>query len=57
MFEAAELGREVGKQEYRKEVELLRPELLRVQNELRVDPAFSVVVVISGVDVSGKIVR
>ncbi len=54
MFEAAELGREVGKQEYAEELPRLRTELLRVQNELRVDPTFSVVVVIAGVEGAGK---
>ena len=54
MFEAAELGRKVSKAEYEKAVPELRSELLRVQNELRLNPDFSVVIVIAGVDGAGK---
>ena len=54
MFEAAELGKKVSKEEYAEAVPVLRTEPLRVQNELRLDPAFSVLIVIGGVDGAGK---
>jgi polyphosphate:AMP phosphotransferase len=54
MFETAELGRKVSRSEYEQAVPGLRADLLRVQNELRLNPDFSVVVVIAGVDGAGK---
>jgi len=54
MFEAAELGRSLSKQDYVEAVPALRAGLLRVQNELRVDAPFSVVIVIAGVEGAGK---
>jgi polyphosphate:AMP phosphotransferase len=49
MFEAAELGRKVGKEEYRKQEPGLRTELLSRQFELR-DREFPVVIVLGGND-------
>lgn len=54
MFETAELGRKLKKKDYESEVPRLRTELLRAQNELREKAAFSVVVIIGGVDGAGK---
>jgi polyphosphate:AMP phosphotransferase len=54
MFETAELDRKLSKKDYEAEVPGLRTELLRVQNELREKAAFSVVVIIGGVDGAGK---
>jgi polyphosphate:AMP phosphotransferase len=53
MFETAELGRTVSKEDYAKRVPDLRMELLRVQNELKAAP-FAVIIVIGGVDGAGK---
>ena len=49
MFEAAELGRKVSKEEYREQVPGLRMELLRLQFELR-EREFPVIVVLAGND-------
>ena len=54
MFETAELGRKVSRANYAKAVQGLRTDLLRAQNELRLDPRFAVAVVIAGVDGAGK---
>jgi len=54
MFEAAELGRTVSKEEYRKRELVLRGELLRAQQALRADARFPVIVVFAGVDGAGK---
>jgi len=54
MFEAAELGREVSKEEYRERVPALRTELLQLQNDLLRDPRFAVAIVIAGVEGAGK---
>jgi len=54
VFETAELGRKVSKADYERVVPRLREDLLRVQNELRLQPDFSVVIVIGGVDGAGK---
>lgn len=53
MFEAAELGREVAKDEYKAREPVLRAELLEVQQQLRSAP-FPVVIVFAGVDGAGK---
>jgi polyphosphate:AMP phosphotransferase len=53
MFEAAELGRSVPNDEYKQQVEVLRAELLEVQDRLQ-DAGFSVIVVFAGVDGAGK---
>jgi polyphosphate:AMP phosphotransferase len=53
MFEAAELGRTIEKDAYKKQVPLLRTELLEVQRQLT--PArFPLIVVFAGVDGAGK---
>ncbi len=49
MFEAAELGRRIGKPDFEEQAQALRVVLLRLQYELR-ESDFSVVVVIDGVD-------
>ncbi|HEY3384623.1 MAG TPA: polyphosphate:AMP phosphotransferase [Vicinamibacterales bacterium] len=54
MFEAAELGRKVSKEEYKAREPVLRGELLDVQNQLRAAAACSVIVVFAGVDGAGK---
>ena len=54
MFETAELGTKLSKDDYEAQVPALRTDLLRVQNELRDRSDFSVVVVIGGVDGAGK---
>lgn len=53
MFEAAELGRTVSKEEYRSEVAGLRWQLLDAQRQLRTAP-FPLIVVFGGVDGAGK---
>jgi polyphosphate:AMP phosphotransferase len=54
MLETAELGRKVGKQEYKEQVPLLRTELLLVQNQLRNSAEFSAIVIVAGSDAAGK---
>ena len=53
MFETAELGRKVPKAEYKKQVPLLREELLAIQQDLR-KADFPVILVFAGVDGAGK---
>ena len=53
MFETAELGRRVSKEEYRSEVAGLRWQLLDAQRQLRSQP-FPLIVVFGGVDGAGK---
>jgi polyphosphate:AMP phosphotransferase len=53
MFEAAELGRTVSKEDYRAEVAGLRWQLLDAQRQLRSAP-FPLIVVFGGVDGAGK---
>lgn len=53
MFEAAELGRTIEKAEYKKQVQILRTELLEVQRQLTA-AKFPVIVVFAGVDGAGK---
>jgi polyphosphate:AMP phosphotransferase len=53
MFEAAEIGQSVPKEEYEREVQTLRRELLEAQTALR-DADFPVILVIGGVDGAGK---
>ncbi len=53
MFEAAEVGRTVTKQEYDREVAALRERLLDMQNALRAAD-FPLIIVIGGVDGAGK---
>jgi polyphosphate kinase 2 (PPK2 family) len=54
MFEAAELGRSVSKEEYKAREPVLRAELLQVQQQLRTAGRFAVIVVFAGVDGAGK---
>jgi AMP-polyphosphate phosphotransferase len=54
MFEAAELGRTVSKEDYKARELALRADLLDVQNQLRALARFPVVVVFAGVDGAGK---
>jgi polyphosphate:AMP phosphotransferase len=53
MFETAELGRKVSKEEYAREEPLLRERLLEVQGRLRKEN-FRVIVYFGGVDGAGK---
>jgi AMP-polyphosphate phosphotransferase len=53
MFRTAELGKTLPKEEYHKTVEVLRSELLAVQQRLRSAP-FPVIIVFGGVDGAGK---
>ncbi|MBI2832908.1 MAG: polyphosphate:AMP phosphotransferase [Acidobacteria bacterium] len=54
MFEAAELGNRVSKEEYRTRVPRLRAELLEVQRQLREVATSPVIIVFAGVDGAGK---
>jgi polyphosphate:AMP phosphotransferase len=53
MFEAAELGRTIPKDEYKARIPILRSELLDVQQEL-IRARFPVIIVFAGVDGAGK---
>src|SRR5512143_1194459 len=53
MFEAAEVGHHVGKQEFAKSELDLRAKLLAAQRRLR-EADFSVIVIVSGVEAAGK---
>lgn len=53
MFEAAELGQEIPKEQYKARVPTLRTELLEVQRKLT-EARFPVIVVFAGVDGAGK---
>lgn len=54
MFESAELGHKIDKEVFKKEVPKLRAELLDVQYDVLQRKEFPVVILISGVDGSGK---
>ncbi len=54
MFETAELGRSISKKEFKKAEAVLREELLALQEELRKDCGFQVILVFAGVDGAGK---
>ncbi len=54
MFESAELGHSITKQTYARQVPKLREALLDAQYDLFQDGRFPVIVLISGVDSSGK---
>ena len=54
MFESAELGHTIDKATFRKEVPKLRADLLDAQFDLRENGQFPVVILVSGVDGSGK---
>jgi polyphosphate:AMP phosphotransferase len=53
MFEAAELGRTIPKEDYKARIPILRSELLDVQQEL-ILARFPVIIVFAGVDGAGK---
>lgn len=53
MFEAAELGRKVSKEAYKRRVPKVREALLQLQQQLRSAP-FPAVVIFAGVDAAGK---
>lgn len=53
MFETAEVGRKVSKDEFKERSRVLRQKLLRAQDEMR-DAGFPVFVVFAGVDGAGK---
>jgi polyphosphate kinase 2 (PPK2 family) len=53
MFEAAEVGRKLEKEEYKAQVPVLRAELLDAQQHLLQAP-FPVIVLFAGVDAAGK---
>lgn len=54
MFETAELGHKLSRQEYKKRVPALRTELLEAQRKLLADASFPTIVVFAGVDGAGK---
>lgn len=54
MFETAELGRKIGKGEFKKIAPVLREELLELQERLRTRQFFQVILVFAGVDGGGK---
>ncbi len=54
MFESAELGHKVDKETFKKEVPVLRAALLDAQYDMLEKKEFPVVILISGVDGSGK---
>src|ERR1039457_1406061 len=54
MFESAELGHEISKEVYKKELPLLRESLLDAQLDLLQSHKFPVIILIAGVDCAGK---
>ena len=54
MFEAAELGAKISREEYRERAPALRQSLLEAQREIRRDGAFPVIIILAGFDVSGR---
>ncbi len=54
MFETAELGRKVARADFREQSAVLRTKLLKVQQELRRERHFQVIIVFGGVDGAGK---
>ncbi len=54
MSETAELRRKVTKKDFKMQVPVLRTELLKVQQELRREKRFQVMIVLGGVDGAGK---
>lgn len=54
MFESAELGHEIDKKQYQRQVPAIRNGLLQAQYELLEKKAFPIILVIGGVDGAGK---
>ncbi len=54
MFRTAELGRAVPKEDFHEQVPILRGELLEIQQRLRSEKPFPVIIVFGGVDGAGK---
>ena len=54
MFESAELGHKISKEEFRKEAPKVRADLLDAQFDLRENGKFPVVILVSGADGAGK---
>ncbi len=54
MFESAEIGHQITKEEYRREEPKLREALLKAQYELLDKGKFPVIILVSGVDGAGK---
>jgi AMP-polyphosphate phosphotransferase len=54
MFRTAELGRAVPKEDFHEQVSILRAELLEIQQRLRIEKPFPVIIVFGGVDGAGK---
>lgn len=54
MFRSAQLGHEISKEEYNSEVPKLRTELLNAQLDLKETEKFQVIILIGGVDGSGR---
>lgn len=54
MFESAELGHKIPKSVYKKEVPVLREELLHVQLELNESASFPVIILVGGLDGAGR---
>lgn len=54
MFESAELGHTISKEDYRKEEPKLRADLLDVQYDLKQAGKFPVIILINGLDGAGK---
>jgi polyphosphate kinase 2 (PPK2 family) len=53
MFEAAELGRSISKEQFKAKIPTLRTELLETQRQLT-SARFPVIVIFAGVDGAGK---
>ena len=54
MFESAEVGHSISKEEYRSKEPVLRSDLLKAQYDLLANARFPVVIIIGGVDGAGK---
>ena len=54
MFEAAEVGNKIAKDEYKAQVPALRQSLLNVQQQLRTVNLFPVIVIVAGLDTAGR---
>ena len=54
MFEAAELGAKISRDEYRERAPALRQSLLETQRELKAAGAFPVIILLAGFDASGR---